>query len=285
MSEVTVEGTGSTTGSMAGPMPASMPGTVQALLDQAGAIALRLFRTAVDADDKGSPLGYDPVTAADRDIEELLRAGIAAAFGNHEIVGEEFGTTGVAGRYRWMIDPIDGTKAFVTGSPLWGILLGLLDDGRPTAGWMHQPYIGETFGAVDGTAWLDRRGEPRRPLSTRRDVRLVDAALYTTFPGAFTTDVDQAAFARLSDSVRLTRFGGDCYAYALLALGQIDLVVESSLQPYDIVPIIPIVEAAGGVVTGRHGESALSGGFVVASATAEIHAAALAVINDRATQE
>jgi len=285
MSEGTVERTGSTTGSMAGPMPAAMPAAIQAMLDRAGAIALRLFRTAVDADDKGSALGYDPVTAADRDIEELLRAGIAAAFGDHEIVGEEFGTTGVAGRYRWLIDPIDGTKAFVTGSPLWGILVGLLDDGRPTAGWMHQPYLGETFSAVDGRAWLDRRGETRRPLSTRRGVGLADAALYTTFPGSFTTAADRAAFARLSDSVRLTRFGGDCYAYALLALGQIDLVVEASLQPYDIVPMIPIVEAAGGVVTGRHGEAAADGGFVVASATAEIHAAALAVINGRATDE
>jgi len=252
---------------------------IDPLLAEAGRIALEMFRTSITGDDKGGPLGYDPVTAADRDIEDLLRAGLAERFGYHEIVGEERGTTGTPGRYRWLIDPIDGTRAFITGSPLWGILLGLLDNGHPVAGWMHQPYIGETFSGVDGEAWL-ARGEHRRRLQTRRDVALGDAALYTTFPGMFTTDDDRQAFGRISDSVRLTRFGGDCYAYCLLAMGQVDLVVEAGLQPYDIVPLIPIVEGAGGVVTGRHGGSAVGGGFVIAAATASIHAQALAVLDD-----
>ena len=260
-------------------------GWVSALLVEADPIALNLFRTTIQVDDKGiqaddngRPIGYDPVTAADRGIEALLRARITERFPEHEIVGEETGTSGPAGRYRWLIDPIDGTKAFVTGSPLWGILLGLLDNGRPIAGWMRQPYIGETFSAVDRDAWVERGGERRR-LATRRGVDLAQAAMYTTFPGMFTTDDDRAAFARLTDAVQLARFGGDCYAYCQLAMGQIDLVVEASLQAYDVVALIPIVEAAGGVVTGRHGESAADGGFVVAAATAEIHAQALSVIN------
>jgi histidinol phosphatase-like enzyme (inositol monophosphatase family) len=250
------------------------------LLDEAGEIALRWFRTAIVAQDKGGPAGYDPVTEADRGIEDLLRSRLSERYADHQIVGEEAGVSGPDGRYRWLIDPIDGTKTFVTGSPLWGVLLGLLDDGRPVAGWMHQPYIGETFAAVGGEAWL-RRGAHRRRLETRRDVALADAAMYTTFPGMFTNDDDRAAFTRLSDAVRLARFGGDCYAYCLIALGQVDLVVEASLQPYDIVPLIPIVEAAGGVVTGRHGESAVDGGFVIAAATPEIHAEALALIDKR----
>ncbi len=142
-------------------------GWVSALLVEADPIALNLFRTAIEADDKGSPSGYDPVTAADRGIEELLRGRISDRFPEHEIVGEETGTSGPAGRYRWLIDPIDGTKAFVTGSPLWGILLGLLDNGRPIAGWMRQPYLGETFSAVDGKASVERNGA-RRHLATRR---------------------------------------------------------------------------------------------------------------------
>ena len=253
---------------------------IPTLLAEAGEIALRFFRTSLDVDDKGGADGYDPVTAADRGIEELLRGRLHELFGDHEIVGEETGTTGAPGRYRWLIDPIDGTKAFVTGSPLWGLLLGLLVDGVPTAGWMHQPYIGETFAATGGRASLTRgAGGSPRPLATRRGVGLADAAMYTTFPGMFTEAGEREAFDRLADSVRLTRFGGDCYAYCQLALGQIDLVVEASLQPYDIVALIPIVEAAGGVVTGRNGESAAAGGFVIAAGSVEVHAQALSVIN------
>ena len=257
------------------------------LLSEAGQIALRYFRTALVADDKGGAHGFDPVTHADRGVEDLLRARLHELFGDHEVVGEERGSSGRPGQYRWLIDPIDGTKAFVTGSPLWGILLGLLDrgsgatpdePGRPVAGWMHQPYIGETFAAVGGEAWMERRGE-RVSLATRHRRDLAEAQMYTTFPGMFRTDDERAAFARLTDRVQLARFGGDCYAYCLLAMGQIDLVVEAGLQPYDIVPLIPIIEAAGGVVTGRHGGPAAGGGFVVAAANGTIHDQALAALN------
>lgn len=252
---------------------------VMPLLDQAGQIALRMFRTAMVPDDKaaGGPAGYDPVTEADRDIEKLLRSRLSERYPDHQIVGEEAGVSGPDGRYRWLIDPIDGTKSFVTGSPLWGILVGLIEDGRPIAGWMHQPYIGETFASVGGTATITR-GDERRTLATRQGVGIAESVMYTTFPGMFTADDDRDAFARLTRAVRLTRFGGDCYAYCQLAMGHVDLVVEASLQPYDIVPLIPIVEGAGGVVTGRHGEPPVDGGFVIAAASRAIHEQALSVI-------
>lgn len=258
--------------------PASLPGVVDPLLERAGELALRWFRTGLVADDKGGVHGYDPVTEADRGIEDLLRDGLHTAFPDHQVVGEERGVSGPAdARHRWFIDPIDGTKAFVSGSPLWGVLLGLVEDGRAVAGWLHQPYIGETFSAVAGTAAM-RRGEQRVHLRTRQDGGLDTAVMYTTFPGMFQTNAEQEAFARLSERVRLMRFGGDCYAYALLTMGFVDLVVEASLAPYDIVPIIPLVEAAGGVITDRDGNAPLAGGFVVASANPQVHEQALAVI-------
>jgi myo-inositol-1(or 4)-monophosphatase len=265
---------------------ARLDARVSAMLADAGQLALQYFRTAIEPDDKGGVHGFDPVTEADRGVEDLLRARLHDEFGDHEVLGEERGSSGTPGRYRWLIDPIDGTKAFVTGSPLWGILLGLLDDGKPVAGWMHQPYIGETFaGFVGGgaaQAWVERDGE-RTPLATRNRRSIAEAQMYTTFPGMFWQDDERAAFDRLSDTVQLARFGGDCYAYCLLAMGQIDLVVEASLQPYDIVALIPIVEAAGGIVTGRHGDSAAGGGFVVASANEQIHEQALAVLNQESS--
>ena len=276
--------------------PDRLDSAVSAMLADAGPIALQYFRTAIAADDKGGVHGFDPVTEADRGVEDLLRARIHDEFGDgHEVLGEERGMSGHPGRYRWLIDPIDGTKAFVTGSPLWGILIGLLDrgsgqspedPGRPIAGWMHQPYIGETFagfahdlgGEDTSVAWVERDGV-RTPLATRNRHSIAEAQMYTTFPGMFWEPDQRAAFDRLSSTVQLARFGGDCYAYCLLAMGQIDLVVEASLQPYDIVALIPIVEAAGGIVTGRHGESAATGGFVVASANEQIHEQTLAVLN------
>ena len=250
-------------------------GIVEPLLVQAADVALRSFRTPLAEIDKGGPAGYDPVTEADRRTEELLRAGLREAFPDSCVEGEEGGRTGPdPARARWVIDPIDGTKAYVTGMPMWGVLLGLVIDDRPVAGWMRQPYLDETFGAVDGEGWCDRAGH-RTPLQCRTTTSLDQARLYTTHPSMFTTEADRTGYEQLSGAVQLQRFGGDCYSYCLLALGYVDLVVEAGLYPYDIVPLVPIIEAAGGVITGRSGGVPLDGGFVVAAATPELHASAL----------
>lgn len=249
---------------------------LRGLLPEAGRLALEWFRTAMVPDDKGSPVGYDPVTEADRAVEAHLRAGLAGAFPEHRIVGEEGGTTGPADAAAWwVIDPIDGTKAFVTGVPAWGTLVGLVDGDDPQAGWMHQPFLGETFSAVAGQARYERNGIAGPPLRTSRCTELADATLYCTHPNMFGPGTPIQAFERVSAAVRLQRFGGDCYSYCLLAMGHIDLVVEDNLQPYDIVPLIPIIEAAGGVVTDLDGRRPIAGGFVVAAATRPLHARAL----------
>jgi myo-inositol-1(or 4)-monophosphatase len=244
------------------------------LLIEAGQISLRQFRSALIAEDKGGPTGYDPVTDADRMTESFLRSNLSVLFPDFQIIGEEGGTTGPSGRATWVVDPIDGTRAYVSGMPLWGLLLGLIVDRQPVAGWCRQPYLDETFGAVGPTGWLERAGE-RRLLRTRPTTDLSAATMYSTHPSMFVTPWERAAFETLAGEVRLQRFGGDCYSYCMLALGQLDLVVESGLQSYDIVPLVPIVEAAGGVVTGPGGEVPLEGGFVVAAATRELHAQAL----------
>jgi myo-inositol-1(or 4)-monophosphatase len=242
------------------------------VLAASGEIALRWFRQELFADDKGSEFGYDPVTEADRGVEDLLRAAIMQRYPDHQVKGEERGVTGPDGRYRWLIDPIDGTKAFVSGVPMWGTLVGLLDDGVPVAGWLHQPYLEETFCAVGGVGTLlSARHEAPVPLRTRPTTRLDEAVLYSTHDSMFREEETAAAYQRLRESVRLQRWGGDCYAYGLLALGHLDLVVENGLKDYDIVALIPIVEAAGGVVTDLDGASPVHGGFVVAAATPELH--------------
>jgi histidinol phosphatase-like enzyme (inositol monophosphatase family) len=264
-----------TTGARGSIELAGLDDTVGPLVRRAGEIAMREFRASPAVEDKGGGAGgFDPVTEADRMTERYLRRALSALFPVAQIVGEEGGTTGAAGPVQWVIDPIDGTRAYITGVPLWGVLLGLVIDGRPVAGWCRQPYLDETFAAVSGRAWLDHAGS-RRNLDTRPTTDLADASMYSTHPSMFASPWERAAFEALAARVRLQRFGGDCYSYCLLALGAIDLVVEANLQPYDIVPLIPIVDAAGGVVSGLQGQVPLEGGFVVAAATPELHAQAL----------
>lgn len=248
------------------------------LAEQAGPIAARYFRQRLDVDDKSRGVYFDPVTIADREVEGFLRTELRSRFPDYGILGEEEGRENADAARCWVIDPIDGTRAFITGMPAWGILLGLTEHGTPLAGVMHQPYIGETFSGARGAGARLRHRDTEIALSTRTDVALGDAALYCTHPDMFIGEGDLAAFERVAGACRMTRFGGDCYAYCLLALGQVDLVVEACLQPYDIVPLIPIIEAAGGVVTDGRGNSAAKGGFVVAAGSAPLHAQALAAL-------
>lgn len=235
-------------------------------LDRAGSIANK---------DAG---GYDPVTEADRAVEQALRDRLAERFPDHAIFGEEFGRTG-SGPYRWTIDPIDGTRAFVTGQPMWGTLVGFEIDGRPVAGWMHLPTLGETFVGHRCCRFI-ADGETRT-LAVSDTTSLADAVVLCTDPAMFAPGPQADRFAELVGRVRMVRYAGDCVNYGLLAMGLVDSVVENGLAPYDIVPLIPIVEAAGGIVTDLDGEPPLEGGYVVASATRELHDETLALLGDR----
>jgi len=247
----------------------------------AGPIALEYFRKPLAVDDKRKGGQYDPVTEADRRIELVIRDRLQQAFPDHRVVGEEHGSSG-EGPACWFIDPIDGTRAFISGMPTWGILLGLVVDERPLVGIVHQPFTGETWYAAAGMgAWL-RIGDEESPLQTRADAVLADAVLYSTHPSMFREPALRQRYDRLAGRCRLQRWGGDCYAFALVAQGGIDLMVDSCLMPYDIVPLIPIIEAAGGVVTDLQGRVPLAGGTVVAAANRALHAAALDILTEGA---
>jgi len=238
-------------------------------------------------DSNGAAVGgnghrYDPVTEADRAIEELLRAGISSMSPGDRVVGEENGLTGPADAARtWYLDPIDGTKAFLTGMTGWGTLVGVVEGGRAVAGWMDQPVLGETFSAVHGRATVRRRTNGPEAIDMRVSgcTELSEAIMYTTHPSMFGDDGEvRSRYDDLGRRVRLQRFGGDCYAYCMLAAGRVDLVVEADLKSYDIVALIPIIEAAGGVITGPDGRQPLEGGTVVAAATPELAEQAWAVL-------
>lgn len=249
----------------------------QQVIPGAGNIALRYFRQPLEVDNKLGQGGFDPVTSADRAVEAFLREELGRRFPDFGIIGEEQGVTLGSSDVNWVIDPIDGTKAFISGFPTWGILLGLQQGDRALAGLMYQPATGELFfGSAAGGA-LRQHGKTLA-LKTRSTERLENATLYCTHESMFVDQTHLAAFRRIAAKARLQRFGGDCYAYCMLALGQIDLVVEDTLQPYDIVPLIPIIEAAGGVVTDARGKSPVAGGFVVAAANRQLHEEAMSLI-------
>jgi myo-inositol-1(or 4)-monophosphatase len=247
------------------------------LADQAGAVILPHFRTGFAIDHKGGDL-FDPVTIADREAEAAIRQSIAEAYPDHGILGEEFGALNEGAEYCWVIDPIDGTRSFVIGLPIWGTLIGLTRDGAPLLGLMDQPFTGERFFGGHGRAYF-RHGGAERVMRARACASLGEALLATTSTDFFTSDEEHRRFDELSRRVRLRRFGGDCYNYCMLALGQIDLVVEAGLNPYDILPLIPIIEGAGGIVTTWEGEDARAGGRVIAAGDKRVHAAAMKVLS------
>ncbi|TFL18868.1 histidinol-phosphatase [Jannaschia formosa] len=242
--------------------------------DAARAPALRHFRTPIQIDSKGDL--FDPVTAADRETEAAMRAVLAAQRPEDGILGEEGEAVPSRSGLTWVLDPIDGTRGYISGTPTWGVLVALRDATGPLIGIVDQPFTGERFeGGPQGATWT--RGPETRPLRTRATERLEEATLLTTFP-EIGTEAQLAAFRRVAGSCRLTRYGMDCYAYALLAAGHVDLVVEAGLHPYDIAAPIALIEAAGGVVTDWRGEPAHDGGTALAAATPALHAAALALL-------
>jgi histidinol phosphatase-like enzyme (inositol monophosphatase family) len=246
----------------------------------AGPIALEYFRKPIVIDDKRKDGRYDPVTDADRGIETVLRERLRVACPGHGIVGEEQGSEGQGATY-WVIDPIDGTRAFISGMPTWGILLGLVHEGRAIVGVMHQPFTGETWYAASGAGARHRWHDRESMLRTQGAATLADAVLYSTHPSMFVDASVRDRYDDLASRCRLQRWGGDCYAFALVAQGGIDLMVDANLAPYDILPLVPIIEEAGGVVTDLDGRMPLEGGTVLAAANAELHSSALAIMRGR----
>jgi myo-inositol-1(or 4)-monophosphatase len=249
---------------------------VDQLATVSGEAILPFFRTSLGIEDKGSSVGFDPVTAADRAAEAAMRALIKRSFPEHGIVGEEYGNERTNSEYVWVLDPIDGTKSFITGMPAWGSLIALTRNGAPVFGMMHQPFIRERFSG-DGGAARYRGPAGERELHVRPCAGLSDAMMFTTSPRLMSAE-DRAAFGRVEQAVRLSRYGGDCYAYCMLAAGHVDLVIETGLKPHDIVALIPIIEGAGGIVTNWEGGSAVKGGRVVAAGDERVHEAALKVL-------
>ncbi len=250
---------------MARPSPQDLLKAALEISAAAAVIPMRYFRSPIAVEDKPDE---SPVTIADRETEQNIRAAIAERFPGHDIFGEEYGRSGSGSEHTWIIDPIDGTRSFICGVPLFGMLLGVLDGGEAVAGVIRMPALGETFaGCRGGGATMDGK-----PIRCRPITRIEDARLIINEANRMLTNQPEL-LARLMTVGHTRRFFNDCYAFALLAMGQIDVVIDSDLQPYDYLPVVPVVEAAGGVITTWSGEKLglKSNGNVVAAATPELH--------------
>jgi myo-inositol-1(or 4)-monophosphatase len=249
-----------------------------ALADAARDVILPYFRTkGLTAENKLST-GFDPVTIADKAAEQAMRDVLSDMRPDDAIFGEEFGVKSGTTGLTWVLDPIDGTRGFVSGTPTWGVLIAVGDATGPQIGIVDQPYIGERFiGTPMGASFNGPHGAG--PITTRAPRPLSQATVFTTFPEVGTPQ-DRAGFEAVAKHAQLTRYGMDCYAYALLAAGQVDLVIEAGLNAYDIQGPIGLIHGAGGIVTDWNGGPAHEGGRAVAAANAEIHAQALEILKD-----
>ncbi|WP_288425429.1 histidinol-phosphatase [uncultured Agrobacterium sp.] len=246
------------------------------LADAAKAETLPRFRTGIAVDNKQAG-GYDPVTEGDQAAETAIRALISSTFPEHGVLGEEHGSVGLDREHIWVIDPIDGTRAFISGVPVWGTLIGFQSNGRSVMGVMDQPFIGERYFADGEKAWY-KGPDGERQIKTRACQSLSDAVLFTTSPHIFTAE-ESARYTQVQDKVRLFRYGVDCYAYALLAAGHVDLVIETSLKPYDVGALIPIIEQAGGIITTWDGGRPEGAGRIIAAGSRQVHEEALAILS------
>ncbi len=252
------------------------------LADRSAAAISPYFRATRSVENKSRTEVFDPVTAADKAAEQVIRNSVAETWPAHAVLGEEFGLQpgigGAEAEYCWIIDPIDGTRSFITGMPVWGTLIGLNRLDTPILGIMNQPFTGERFWSdLDGAYYRGPDGE--HPIATRSCASLAAATLLCTGPEFFDVAADLERFEELSGQVRMRRYGGDCYSYCMLAAGHVDLVVEAGLHTYDIAALIPIVERAGGRLTSWTGEPATQGGRVVASGDRELHEAAMEILS------
>ncbi len=247
-----------------------------ALADAARPVTLAHFRQPSLAAENKEQDGFDPVTIADRDAEKAMRAVLAQMRPDDAILGEEFGASPGKSGLTWVLDPIDGTRGYISGTLTWGVLIAVSDARGPVLGVIDQPYIQERFIGGLGEAQISGP-HGVLPLKTKAARALAEATVLTTFPEVG-TDLDAAAFHDVAGRARLTRYGMDCYGYALLAQGQVDLVIEAGLNAYDIQAPIAVVEAAGGIVTDWQGGPAHQGGHAIAAANAAIHAEALVIL-------
>lgn len=248
----------------------------EALAQAAAGATLPRFRTALAVDDKTGGAGFDPVTEADRGAERAMRALIEAEFPDHGIKGEEYGEKPSRSGFTWVLDPVDGTRAFIAGLPTWGTLIALNHEGRPVLGLVSQPYIGETFLGISHGG-VRRATLDGKPIRTRPCAGLGEAILSTTGTAWFSPD-ERAAYEAVERRTRLVRYGFDCYAYAVLAAGFIDIVVEAGLQTHDVQALIPLIEGAGGRITTWQGEDATPGGRILAAGDPRVHAEAREVL-------
>jgi inositol-phosphate phosphatase/L-galactose 1-phosphate phosphatase/histidinol-phosphatase len=246
------------------------------LADRAGEVLRRYYRAPIAVDYKADD---SPVTIADREVERVMRNLISSRFPEHGIEGEEFASEHGEAELVWSLDPIDGTKAFLVGRPTFGTLISLLHRGRPVLGVIDQ--------CITHERWVGVRGEPSTCNGSAIQVRpcpdLEHAVLSTTSPQVFRTAEERAAFARVAQAVRFPVYGGDCYAYGLLAMGFTDLIIEASLDLHDFAALVPVIEGAGGVITDWQGQTLGQGsnGRVVAAGDRRIHAQALALLAER----
>lgn len=252
------------------------------LADAARTAILPFFRAPHAVENKSDKI-FDPVTEADRACEQRMRQLIAHGFPDHAIHGEEFGEKAGASGYQWILDPIDGTRAFVAGLPTWGVLIGLYYEGAPLIGVMDQPYLDERYRGFPGGAESAIRGATR-PLKTRACANIKDATLSTTDPTLF-RGPETEAFERVRQASKVVRYGFDCYAYCMLASGTMDCVIESGLKPFDIAALIPIVTGAGGGVCSWRGDSAAQGGQVLAYCDAPLRDEALKLLQEGALDQ
>jgi myo-inositol-1(or 4)-monophosphatase len=253
------------------------------LADISGEIIRPYFRARIDVVGKPALVNgkavFDPVTAADRGAEEAMRAAIMRERPQDGILGEEYGETAGSSGLRWVLDPVDGTRAFINGRHEWGTLISLEEDGAPVLGIIDQPWLGERFIGVNGRAELHEKGSVT-PLRVRACEKLEDALLCACTPDAFHRPGMWDGFQRVQKQVKLTRWGGDCYIFAAMALGFCDLIVESLSQRWDISALIPLIEGAGGVITNWEGNAPGDGGSVLAAGDRRVHEAALEVLGE-----
>jgi histidinol phosphatase-like enzyme (inositol monophosphatase family) len=249
-----------------------MIGLARRLAEAARAETLPRFRQLGSVDNKAGGGEFDPVTEADRAAERAMRALIEREQPDHGIAGEEYPERHAEGPFTWSLDPVDGTRSFICGLPTWTTLIALLREGRPIVGIIDAPVLDELYVGWDGEAWLVSGGEEQR-IAVSSCADLASARLSTTDPALF-VGARRGAFERLATQVRTIRYGHDGYAYARLAAGSLDLVVECGLKPYDYNALIPVVRGAGGVIADWEGDDAFDGGRVIAAATPELFEAA-----------